>query len=162
MKKVLLVLAVALTAVAHAESGKVSLDNCVIQAAIPGSGMTGAFMDITYSGDAEKALISATADELTKHVEIHEMVMAEGVMKMQQIERFELKNGVNKLEKGGYHIMLMDLQKLPQAGETYPLSLTFDGGQTETCEAMVKSPEDIQSKHKPMDSGQVNKKMKHN
>lgn len=143
MKSLLLTLSLTISAVANAHDSNIHLKNCVIQAAIPGSEATGAFLDIKYSGEGDKALLAAKADDISKMVEIHEMSMVDGVMKMQKIDKFDLKKGTNKLEKGGYHIMLMQLENRPQAGETYPLTLIFDGEQTETCDAVVKLPDEI-------------------
>lgn len=168
MKKLALTLALVVSGFANAHENDVHVENCVIQAAIPGAEMTGAFLNIEYSGDTAKALISAEINDVSKTVEIHEMTMADGVMKMQQIDKFPLKRGINKLEKGGYHLMLTSLDKRPQVGENYEITLNFDSGESESCDAAVKAPEDIHSKMKKMDGamkGEMKgdmKKMKQN
>lgn len=146
MKKLLLLSVLALSA-AQAHDNPVHLSNCAIQATIPGAKATGAFLTIHKNNDEKIELVSAAAPAITEHVEIHEMVMAEGVMKMQQIPNYPLQKGENIFKKGGYHIMLMSLDKTLEAGQTYPIQLTFSNGRTETCEAAVKSVEALTPKH---------------
>jgi hypothetical protein len=45
------------------------------------------------------------------------------------------------LEPGGNHIMLMDLQRDLNPGETVTLTLTFASGKTLTVEAEIRPPQ---------------------
>ncbi len=118
---------------------KLELANCAIQETIPGAKATGAFLTIKKTGTQKLALVSAKIPSVTAHVEVHEMVMKAGKMRMQQIPAYHLKEGNNVLQKGGYHIMLMDIKKPIKVGEKHKLTLTFSDGSSQSCIAPVKS-----------------------
>ncbi len=173
-KKTLLALVfLSANAVAHDEhktNDAVSLSNCAIQETIPGAKATGAFLTIHKTdGDTALSIVGAKAPEITDHVELHEMVMKDGVMKMQQIPAYELKKGDNVFKKGGYHVMLMSLQKKLTVGEKYPITLVFSDGSEKTCEANVKSVADLtpkgmmmkHHKHGDVKHGEMHKKAMH-
>lgn len=124
----------------------VSLHHCVIQESIPGAKATGAFLTIKKQGDAPLSLVRAESPNITPHVEIHEMTMKEGKMKMQQIKEYPLVAGDNIFAKGGYHIMLMDVKNPVAVGEHYPLILHFSDGSSQSCRAEVKSVDSLTPK----------------
>jgi copper(I)-binding protein len=53
--------------------------------------------------------------------------MSGSMMGMREIESLELPAGEEvSLEPGGYHVMLFDLVKPIEAGDTIPVTLTFE------------------------------------
>lgn len=85
---------------------------------------TGAFMQITASEAARLVAISTPAAGI---VEIHEMKMTDGVMKMRAVGGIDLPAGRTvALKPGGYHVMLMDLKQPLAGGTTVPLTLTLE------------------------------------
>lgn len=124
----------------------VSLENCAIQTTIPGAKATGAFLTINKAGAEALTLVSATAPSVTGHVEIHAMKMEKGRMMMKKMDGFELQQGANIFKKGGYHIMLMGLEKSLAVGEQHALTLQFSDGSSQTCQAQVKSVEALTPK----------------
>jgi len=71
-------------------------------------------------------------------VEVHEMSMDKGIMRMRAADRVPLKAGQTiELKSGGLHIMMMDLKKQIKAGERVPLTLSFEAtdGTVSTFEA---------------------------
>lgn len=125
----------------------VALTRCAIQQTIPGAKATGAFLNISKETETPLSLVAAKAPSITEHVEIHEMVMNNGMMKMQKLLEYPLAKGDNIFKKGGYHIMLMGLDKTLKAGETHELLLFFNDGSSKTCVAEVKSVEALTPKH---------------
>jgi copper(I)-binding protein len=92
---------------------------------------------------ADAALVAA-ASPVAKIVEIHEMKMEGGMMKMSAIDKLALPAGkAVELKPGSYHVMLMDLVQPLKEGETVPLTLTFEdkAGKKQTLEvkAQVKA-----------------------
>ncbi|PIE40549.1 MAG: hypothetical protein CSA51_00200 [Gammaproteobacteria bacterium] len=134
----------------HAGHSAVTLQHCTIQETIPGAKATGAFLTISKSGDAPLALVAAQAPTITNHVEIHEMVMGDGTMRMQKIPEYPLAAGDNVFKKGSYHIMLMSLEKTLSPGETYPLTLIFSDGNKHSCAAVVKTVQELTPKNMKM------------
>ncbi len=157
--------ALLLTACVSAENQQndgITLKNCAIQETIPGAKATGAFLTINKSDDSQLSLVSAKAPSVTSHVEIHEMVMKNGTMKMQQIKSYPLKKGHNVFKKGGFHIMLMDMQKPLKVGEKHELTLLFSDGSSKQCTASVKSVKELTPKGMKMNHGKMmNHKMQH-
>jgi periplasmic copper chaperone A len=112
----------------HAQSsGSISIEEPFSQAT-PGSSKIGAgYMTIANNGTAADRLLSASSTAAEK-VEIHEMKMQDGVMKMR-----ELPGGVPieagktvSLAPGGYHLMLMQLKAPLKKGDKVPVTLTFE------------------------------------
>ena len=135
MKKILIL--GALISSAAMAAGDVSVSNCLIQEVIPGKQMTGAFFDIENKGKEDVKLTGAAADKITSHVELHEMIHKDGKMEMSQIQSYDVTPGEHHFKKGGYHIMLMDIEdkNFPKVGETYPLELKLSNGETLKCDA---------------------------
>jgi copper(I)-binding protein len=95
---------------------------------------SGAFMRIT---SAEGGKLVSVSSPVAAHVEVHEMKMDAGVMKMGAVPSLDLPPGqAVELKPGGYHVMLMGLKQQLKAGESVPLTLTVEGkgGQKETVQ----------------------------
>ena len=115
-----LVLAVA-PSVAQAQ---VAVTDPWVRGTVAGQRATGAFMTLTAQADS--TLVGASSP-VAKIVEIHEMTMDGGVMKMRAITRLELRAGQTvALKPGGYHVMLMALQRPLKDGESVPITLAFE------------------------------------
>jgi periplasmic copper chaperone A len=115
-------LAIASTFVSGA-SAQISIDNAWTRSTVPGQKATGAFM--TIASEKPLALVKASST-LIKNVEVHEMKMEAGVMKMREVKAIDVVPGkVTELKPGGYHIMLMGLEAPLVAGSKVPLTLTF-------------------------------------
>jgi hypothetical protein len=99
---------------------------------------SGAFMRIT---SAEGGKLVGVSSPVAATVEVHEMKMDGGVMKMGAVPSLDLPAGqAVELKPGGYHVMLMGLKQQLKAGDSVPLTLTIEGkgGQKETLQ--VKAP----------------------
>jgi protein SCO1/2 len=72
--------------------------------------------------------------------ELHEMFMSEdAMMSMRQVEAFEIApHSRLRLAPGGRHLMLIDLSRDLQAGQTLPLTLAFSDGTTRNVTATVR------------------------
>jgi copper(I)-binding protein len=96
--------------------------------ATPGGAKTGGgFLTIENKGSAPDKLVSASADVADK-VEVHEMAMNDGVMKMRPVEGgLTIEPGKTvKLAPGGYHLMMMNLKSPLKQGEKLPITLQFE------------------------------------
>jgi len=121
-KSLLVALALAAAPVLAHEGAHVK--DAWVRATVPQQKATGAFMRLDATLDSK--LVGATSP-VSAHVEIHEMVMQDDVMKMRQVPSIALPAGqVVELKPGGYHIMLIDLKQQIQAGDQVPLTLVFE------------------------------------
>lgn len=99
--------------------------------------MTGAFMEIKNKGAGDK-LVSASSDA-AKATELHMTQMKDGTMAMRQTPSMEIPaDGELKLKPGGYHIMLIGLNRPLVAGETLPIKMKFEKAGEVTVNAKVK------------------------
>lgn len=109
-----------------------------IRATVTGQKATGAFMQL-QPGEAMK-LVGARSP-LTPVVEVHEMAVIDGVMKMRHLPELALPAGhTTELKPGGYHIMLMDLKAPVQAGSVIPLTLELQDAQGQKRERTLQVP----------------------
>jgi hypothetical protein len=93
-----------------------------VRGTVTGQKATGAYMALKAASEAK--LVSA-ASPVAKIVEIHEMAMTDGVMRMRAIDALALPAGkAVELKPGGYHVMLIDLVKPLSPGEQVPITLT--------------------------------------
>ncbi len=101
----------------------VSITNAWVRPTNPGQEVGAAYM--TFTSKQDLTLTSIESD-VTNSVEIHNMTMENGVMKMRMMENLPLKAGKPyKLAPGGFHLMLFDLKKPLTAGEQVRFVLHF-------------------------------------
>lgn len=101
------------------------------------------------------AIVSPTTDRLTaasspvaKKAELHTMSMEGGVMRMRPLAAMDIPAGQTvALSPGGVHIMLLGLTRPLREGESFPLTLSFEGpgvisggGRTAIAAFMVSTP----------------------
>ena len=123
MSSKLSLLGLLLALVAVPSLAQVSVTDAWVRGTVPGQKATGAFMQLKSSADT--TLVNATSPA-AKVVEIHEMAMDGGVMRMRAIDKLALPAGKSvDLKPGGYHVMLMDLGTQLKAGDSVPVTLTF-------------------------------------
>ncbi|HXI07200.1 MAG TPA: copper chaperone PCu(A)C [Bradyrhizobium sp.] len=92
-----------------------------------GAKVAGGYLTIENKGTAADRLISGSGDVAGK-VEVHEMAMEGGVMKMRPLDKgLVIEPGKTvKLAPGGYHLMLMDLKSQLKQGDKVPMTLEFE------------------------------------
>ncbi len=121
---------------ADVKVGSLTIEDVWARSAQTGQ-MTGAFMRIQNSGAADK-IISASCDA-AKATELHATQMSDGVMKMRPVSAMEIPAmGELSLKPGGYHIMLIGLNRPLVAGETLPIKVIFEKAGAVTLNAIIK------------------------
>jgi uncharacterized protein YcnI/copper(I)-binding protein len=92
-----------------------------------GAKIAGGYLKITNNGKSPDRLIGATAS-ISDRVEIHEMSMVDGVMKMRPLpDGLTIKPGETvELKPGGFHMMFMDIKNPLKQGDTMKATLTFE------------------------------------
>jgi copper(I)-binding protein len=113
-------------------------------------GMTGAFATIENHTDHDVTLVGGFA-EIAKMVEVHEVVMMDGEMKMQAKDGgILIKAGESvALEPGGLHVMLMGLKEAILEGQEVTLTLDFDGYDDQTFTWPAKASLSGDEKYEP-------------
>jgi periplasmic copper chaperone A len=92
-----------------------------------GAKIAGGYLKITNNGTSADRFVGAKSDA-TDRVEIHEMSMSDGVMKMRPLPNgLEIKPGETvELKSGGYHLMFMDLKRPLKQGDSFKARLQFE------------------------------------
>lgn len=120
-------LLLATRALAHdAQLGDVRIAHPFATPSPPSVAHGAAYLDISVTGDTPAVLVGASSPA-SEGVEIHDMVMDDGVMRMRRIEQLEVEPGMTQRMRpgGGYHLMLMNLVAPLNEGDRFPLTLEF-------------------------------------
>lgn len=122
------------------KGSNVSIAEAYAFATAPSAPNGAIFMTIENDGGADR-LVSATSDAADR-VEIHEMAMEGGTMKMRQLVDGLVvpANGSAELSPHGNHIMLMGLKAPLTEGETLDVTLTFEKAGDMTFPVMISKP----------------------
>jgi copper(I)-binding protein len=109
-----------------------------VRATVPAQKATGAFMQITAATDSR--LVEAKSP-VAGMVQVHEMSMDGGVMKMRELDKgLALPAGKTvDLKPGGYHVMLMELKQQMKEGDSMPLTLVFESADKKRTSIEVKA-----------------------
>jgi len=87
--------------------------------------MTAAYMVIENHGSNEIDLVSASSDA-ARVVELHKMELEDGFMRMRKIDSIKIPDGgIAELKPGGYHLMVIDLNKELKEGDKVSMTLQF-------------------------------------
>jgi copper(I)-binding protein len=122
--------ALGLVAPVHAESvkaGDLVISQPWTRATAGGAKVGGGYLTIENKGAAADKLVGGSTDAAGK-LEVHQMSVSNGVMKMHQVEGgLAIEPGKTvKLAPGGYHLMLVDLKHPFKQGEKVPVTLEFE------------------------------------
>ena len=92
-----------------------------------GAKVAGGYVKITNTGQQPDRLTGGSLPVATK-VEVHEMAMNEGVMKMRRLENgIEIGPGQTvELKPGSYHLMFMGLREGLKVGQVIKGTLVFE------------------------------------
>ena len=105
-------------------AGPVKVDNAWVRATVSQQRSTGAFFGLTSTQRTRLVAVESPAADI---VEVHEMALADNIMRMRAIDAIALEPGRRvELQPGGLHVMLIDLRKPVQVGDTIPLTLVFE------------------------------------
>jgi copper(I)-binding protein len=119
-------------AAAPAAAGDVKIGSLQISApwarATPkGAAVGGGYLKITNTGTTPDRLIGGSTS-IAARLEVHEMSMSGGTMKMRQLSGgLEIKPGQSvELKPGGLHIMFVNLKQQLQQGQHFKATLQFE------------------------------------
>ena len=92
-----------------------------------GAKVGGGYLTIENKGTTADKLVGVTGD-ISDKIEVHEMSMNNGVMKMRPVEGgLTIDPGKTvKFSPNGYHLMIMGLKSPLKQGEKVPLTLQFE------------------------------------
>ncbi len=124
----------------HVHAGQMTLSGGFTRATLPNQPVGGGYVTLTNDGPDDR-LVSAQSP-VAGEVQIHEMAMQGGVMKMRQlVDGLAVLAGKTvELKPGGYHLMFMQLKEPLVEGTKVPVTLTFEHAGTVSLELPVRAP----------------------
>ena len=122
-------------------SSSISVSNARIRAMPPGQKVTALFMDLFNSSLTSVDLIAVKdpAGALASQIELHQNTHVDGMMKMAQVDKITIPAQSHvSLQTGGYHVMIIGLNKTLQVGDKEELELIFSDGSKLVIHPLVK------------------------
>ncbi len=109
-----------------------------IRATVPGQPVAAAYLTLRSSTNLR--LVSARS-EVARAVEIHEMSLTDGVMRMRHLESLDVPGGHEiRMTPGGIHLMLLDVRRPLLSGEQVELDLVTVTGDEKPRSTHVRVP----------------------
>lgn len=116
---------------------QVTVERAWARTTVPNQASSGAFMHITALRDVR---LTGARSPVAGVVELHEMKIDNGIMRMRPAGELPIKAGQSiELKSGGYHLMMMDLKRQLKAGEMVPLTLELKVPDGSVSEVVVKA-----------------------
>ncbi len=115
----------------------VAIMNAWIRQAHPDAAAAAGYMTLINVGAEDLTLVELESPAF-ETVELHEMTMADGMMKMRELTEVVVPaGGQARFEPGGKHLMLIGPERHLTAGETVDVTLTFRSGRKQTVSVKV-------------------------
>ncbi len=121
-------------------AGDLLIDHPMAFAPPPNARTGAAYMTIVNRGAAADRLVSASTPAAGK-VEFHTTIRDGDVMRMREVAGVAIAPGATvKFQRGGLHVMLIDLRQPLNPGDTLPLMLVFEKAGAVAVTVDVESP----------------------
>lgn len=120
------------------QRARVAVENSWAATTNPGATVGAGYVTLRNAARQTDTLQSASSPR-ARRVELHEMSMAGGVMRMRPVEGIEVPAGGSvTLQPGGLHIMFMEIDSQFQEGERVPVTLHFERAGDVRAEFVVR------------------------
>ncbi|MDQ2078229.1 copper chaperone PCu(A)C [Marinimicrobium sp. ABcell2] len=117
----------------------VAISEAKVRVPMPGRDLTAAYFHVHNQRDQERFLVSVSSP-IAERAELHSHSEVDGMMRMRREDKVQIPaQGHQHFQPGGYHVMLLDLRRRPQTGESVELVLTFDDGSQLSVDAVAES-----------------------
>lgn len=121
--------------------GDIAIGHPFARATPPGAPTAAAYLSLANEGPAEDRLLGAVG-AIAERIEIHESTLTDGVARMRPVEDgLAIPPGETvELAPGGYHLMLVGLDRPLAEGERVPVVLSFERAGDIEVELAVEAP----------------------
>ena len=127
----------ALAMAAALAQASVTASDAWVRGTVAAQKTTGAF--VTLQSSEESRLVAVTTPA-ARSAEIHASEQKQGVMHMHALDAIALPAGQRvELKPGSFHIMLVGLTRALSAGDTVPLTFTFEDRQGKRTRIEVRA-----------------------
>lgn len=121
----------------------ISVSHCALQEGMVGNYTTPAFFIVHKQGQAPLSLVGVRIASLTSQTQLRVSNVEYGVTGERVIQAQPLMEGDNWFRKGRFYAVLMNIKRPLELGEMHMMKLTFNDGQTQSCNATVRSFDDL-------------------
>ncbi len=126
---------------------KIEIENAYVREVPPTMPNSAIFMNIENKSDKIVNLIKAESS-IAKSVELHTHTMNNGMMRMYQVDKITINaNSETLLQPGGFHIMLIGLNKKLKESDIVEVELSFSNGEKIKIKAPVKKVQSMMMHH---------------
>ena len=109
-----------------AQQGPIRVETAWARASAGEARNGAAYMTLHNVGTGPDRLLSVTSSVAGK-IELHNHIMVGNVAQMRPVDAIEVSPGSpTVLQPGGLHVMLLDLKAPLKAGQSFPVTLTFE------------------------------------
>ncbi|MES9962124.1 MAG: copper chaperone PCu(A)C [Candidatus Sedimenticola sp. 20ELBAFRAG] len=109
----------------------ITATNFMVSATSGGQMDSAAYMHLENDCRCQDHALIAAYSPIADTVELHTHFKEDGVLKMRRIDEITIEaNSVVVLQPGGPHVMLIGLKQAINVGDSVPLKLEFDDGNT--------------------------------
>ncbi len=123
--------------VAATDASGLSIEHVWARASAGGATTGAAYLTVTDNGQPDRLVAASTPAAAAA---LHETIQDSGVMKMRPVAAIALDPGKPvTLAPGGYHVMLTGLKAPLKAGDSFPLTLTFEHAKPVTVMVNVEA-----------------------
>lgn len=132
-----------------ANAGTLQFEDAWVPEAPPVAPVMGGYVRISNPGGEPVSITAAECPDFAR-VEIHDMQMRDGMMRMIKQDQLTIPaDGQVELKPGGMHLMLMKPKRTFKTGETLEVTFRRDDGQssTVTFEVRTRPMEGSQHQH---------------
>lgn len=110
------------------ERGALVVSGAYTYAMPPGKETTAVYLSLDNTSNKTR-ILNYVHSPVAGYIEVHRSQYDNGMMKMRQVKHTTLDPKSKLVFKpSGYHLMLFDIDKPLQAGESFELNLEFEGG----------------------------------
>ena len=129
-------------------SNQISISKAYIRQVPPGTPNTAAYMHIISTKNNRLIKVSGS---IAEHIELHQHnTNQDGIMQMRPVNAINLPADTSiKLQPGGSHIMLLNLNQSIKPGDRFSFTFYFNKGKPITRAIEVRTPELKHSHHRP-------------
>lgn len=126
---------------------EVRIENAWVRAMPPSQHNTAAYLTVLNEGRDSVLLIGVSSTPAAK-VQVHNSVEIDGMVRMEHLESVPLAAGETlEFSPGGMHLMIMGLEAMPDAGESFRLCLEFEGSAPSCTQAEVRRAAPSDNEH---------------
>ena len=124
---------------AHNHALAVDIEEAWMRAMPPGQPTAAAYLTLS-NPDRDAVTLVEARSEMVGRIELHRSIQEDGMWRMRRVPDLLVPAGGEvKMAPGGIHLMLFELERSLREGETMPLTLEFDTGETRQVDVSVRS-----------------------